>query len=61
MYMPVIKDEKCSKCRRCINICPKDVFECREANVCIVNPIYCTGCDSCTAVCDEGAITVEEL
>ncbi|MEW6137628.1 MAG: 4Fe-4S binding protein [Thermodesulfobacteriota bacterium] len=61
MYVPVIQEDKCSKCRRCANICPKGVFECREDRVCVWNPAYCTGCDSCTVVCEEDAIRVEEL
>ena len=61
MYMPAIEDEKCDKCRRCSNICPKGVFECRDDHVCILNPVYCTGCESCVAVCTKDAVRVEEL
>lgn len=61
MYMPIIKDEDCTRCRACANICPKDVFDADEEELSVSNPVYCTGCESCTAVCPMAAIEVEEL
>lgn len=61
MFIPVIKDDKCTNCRACSRICPKLVFEDEEREVCVSDPSHCTGCESCTAVCPYDAIKVEEV
>ena len=61
MYMPVIEDERCTRCRACAHICPKGVFDEDEDDLRVNDPVYCTGCESCTAVCPIAAIKVEEL
>ncbi len=61
MFIPVIKDDKCTNCKACARICPKLVFEDEEPEVCVSDPSHCTGCESCTAVCPHNAIKVEEV
>ena len=61
MFMPVIERDKCDNCRACAHICPKLVFEPDSEEVSVSNPVHCTGCESCSAVCKEDAITVKEI
>jgi len=61
MYLPVKKDEKCTCCRACARICPKNVFEEDDEELRVCNPLRCTGCESCSAVCPVEAIKVEEI
>ncbi|MDQ7782507.1 MAG: 4Fe-4S binding protein [Desulfomonilaceae bacterium] len=59
--MPVIKEEDCTRCRACANICPKAVFDAKNGEVTVCSPAYCTGCESCTAVCPKAAVTLKQL
>lgn len=61
MFMPVINEKDCSRCRECAKICPKAVFDSDEEQVTVSNPKYCTGCESCTAVCPNAALKIEEM
>ncbi len=61
MFIPVIKDDKCTNCKACSRICPKLVFRDEDSEVRVSDPSCCTGCESCTAVCSYGAIKVEEV
>jgi Pyruvate/2-oxoacid:ferredoxin oxidoreductase delta subunit len=61
VYLPVIDEKKCNRCRACVKICPKEVFGRDEPEVNVWNPAYCTGCESCTVVCPEDAIKVEQM
>ncbi len=60
MFQPLIKDDKCTRCRECANICPKDVLEAENGDIRVADPRFCTGCEACEAVCPEHAIQVEE-
>ena len=61
MFMPVIDEKECTRCRKCANICPKAVFDVTKKELEVSNPAYCTGCESCTAVCPEAALKIEEF
>ncbi len=61
MFIPVIKDDKCTKCQACARICPKLVFMDKDSEVCVYDPTHCTGCESCTAVCPHDAIKIQEV
>jgi len=60
MFQHVIKEDKCSNCKSCLRICPKNVFEADDEEVKITRPYYCTGCESCVEVCPLNALKVEE-
>ena len=61
--MPYIICEPCvSTCdTACVDVCPVEVFEMQDGKSVPVNAEECLGCESCVEVCEEGAITVEEI
>ena len=61
MFQPVIEDDRCTNCRECAKVCPKDVLDTDEGDVRVMNPHFCTGCESCQAVCPVKAIEVHEV
>jgi NAD-dependent dihydropyrimidine dehydrogenase PreA subunit len=61
MFMPRIDKDKCNLCSECLDICPTDVFEKDGGAVEVARPGDCLGCDSCIAVCEPEAITLEEI
>jgi NAD-dependent dihydropyrimidine dehydrogenase PreA subunit len=44
-----------------VEICPVDVFELQNEKSMPVSEEECLGCESCLEVCEEEAITVEEV
>jgi len=48
-------------CSECVDVCPVEVFELQDEKSVPVNADECLGCESCIEVCEEGAITVEEI
>ena len=57
-WFPVISAELCNGCGKCIEVCPKDVFEVKEnGKVDVVEPFLCiVGCCFCKSACDPEAI-----
>lgn len=53
-----IHSEKCICCRKCIRICPSQVFEQEGKNtvVSVVHPENCIVCGHCIGVCPVGAV-----
>lgn len=71
--LPVVDEEKCTSCGKCVAACPKHVLElqsvqnavalrCRNTNklkaVMDVCKVGCIGCQKCAKVCEAGAITM---
>ncbi len=54
----VVSVDLCNGCGKCIEVCPKDVFEMTEAGkVLIIEPFLCiVGCCFCKSACDPQAI-----
>ncbi|KAF0107246.1 MAG: heterodisulfide reductase subunit A [Anaerolineaceae bacterium] len=53
-----IKEEQCSGCRICNNVCPFNAILFHEDKmVSEVNPALCQGCGTCVAACPAGAIS----
>lgn len=50
--------EKCSGCGRCIEVCPRGVFEMREKRAAITDRDFCMECGACALNCAFGAISV---
>ena len=44
-----------------MEVCPAEVFELNDDKSEPVNADECMGCESCIEVCEDGAITVEEI
>lgn len=50
--------EKCAGCGRCVEVCPRNVFEMREKRAAVSDKDRCIECGACALNCDFGAITV---
>lgn len=50
--------EKCAGCGRCVEVCPRDVFEMKDKKANVLNKDRCIECGACALNCDFGAIAV---
>lgn len=50
--------EKCSGCGRCVEVCPRGVFEMRDKRAAVTDRDLCMECGACEKNCDFGAISV---
>lgn len=50
--------EKCTGCGRCIEVCPRGVFEFRDKRAAITDKDLCMECGACALNCEWRAITV---
>jgi NAD-dependent dihydropyrimidine dehydrogenase PreA subunit len=53
-YMP----EKCTGCGRCVEVCPRGVFDMQDKRAAITDRDLCMECGACAMNCEFGAITV---
>lgn len=51
--------EKCTGCRRCIEVCPRQVFEIRDKKAIILDRDRCIECGACANNCEYEALDVE--
>ena len=53
--VPVINDNKCSKCRKCVDVCRRNaLFQPKNSPPILIGD--CNGCEACILVCPEDAI-----
>ncbi len=54
-YVPVVKIDqtKCDGCGKCVDICPKKVFEKNGNKVKVANETECILCEDCVEACDK--------
>ena len=57
---PVIDYEKCKVSKKCIEVCPMEVFRIEDGKVFVKKPEECIGCKECEVNCPTGAIKVKE-
>lgn len=57
---PKIKVTNCKGSGKCIEVCPKDVFQIVNKKVKVANEINCNLCKACEEACPHGAINVED-
>ncbi len=53
-YVP----DQCAGCGRCVEVCPRAVFEMRDKRAAITDKDLCMECGACARNCDFGAISV---
>lgn len=53
-----IKVEKslCILCRKCVKVCPSQIFSCSDEGIELNNTDSCIGCGHCVCVCGSGAV-----
>jgi NAD-dependent dihydropyrimidine dehydrogenase PreA subunit len=51
--------EKCAGCGRCVEVCPRGVFEMKERRATITDRDLCMECGACARNCDFGAVSVK--
>lgn len=55
-----IDHENCTKCKECIDACPRNVLAEEEGKVVVRDVYACSMCMECVKVCVENAIGIEE-
>ena len=50
---------KCTGCRRCIEVCPREVLYLKDKKASIADRDLCIECGACVNNCEFGAITVD--
>jgi len=50
--------EKCTGCRRCVEVCPRGVFVMKDKRTEITDRDLCMECGACATNCDPGALSV---
>lgn len=51
--------EKCTGCRRCVEVCPRGVFVMKDKRAQITDKDLCMECGACAKNCDFGALSVD--
>jgi len=61
-WFPTVSEDLCNGCAKCIEVCPKDVFdETESGKVKVVEPFLCiVGCCMCKSACDPQAILMPD-
>jgi len=61
-WFPIVSAELCNGCEKCLEVCPKDVFELDEDHKAVViEPFLCIiGCCFCKSACDPQAILMPD-
>jgi DNA-directed RNA polymerase subunit D len=59
-YMPVVEIDlkKCTKCKKCIEACPKKILEVSEDKLIVKDLEACSMCKACIEACPDDAIKV---
>ncbi len=49
---------KCAGCGRCVEVCPRGVFEMRDKRAAVTDRDLCMECGACARNCEFGALAV---
>ena len=55
----VINADKCTKCQKCVDVCPVECIKGGEGTVPVINADECVSCAACESECPATAITME--
>lgn len=50
--------DKCTGCGRCVEVCPRGVFEMRDKRAAITDKDQCMECGACALNCEFNALSV---
>ena len=50
--------DKCAGCGRCVEVCPRGVFEMQNKRAAVTDRDLCMECGACARNCEFGAISV---
>jgi len=62
-FVTIIIKENCKDgCKKCVEVCPVNIFELKEERVSVVpeNEDECTFCNLCLEACPENAILIKK-
>ena len=54
--LPLINEEICTGCGKCVEACPSGALDLVEGHATIVRPELCSYCGDCEELCPKGAI-----
>ncbi len=57
--LPIIDQQRCTRCGRCVTECPTQAVEMCKHGPVIARPTECTFCTTCEAICPVNAIRCE--
>lgn len=57
--MVSVVNDKCIKCKSCVDVCPVDAF-CEGENMLVVDPETCISCGVCISECPQEAIQSDD-
>ena len=60
MSHPVIDYSKCTVQKKCMEVCPMNVFELKDDKMVVARAQDCIGCKACEANCPENAVVVQD-
>ncbi|WP_071882508.1 4Fe-4S dicluster domain-containing protein [Pelosinus fermentans] len=52
-----IHPDRCTRCHRCLAVCPADAIELTETGKAQIRNLKCIRCKACKKVCHQGAIS----
>lgn len=57
-FQPMYKIDRCTKCKKCIEACPENIFSFKNGNILIDRSKNCIGCRECEKACLDDAVEI---
>jgi NAD-dependent dihydropyrimidine dehydrogenase PreA subunit len=55
---PYVSEDRCEKCKECVDACPYEVFADHEGTIVVARPEDCIECTACVEFCLHQAISM---